>query len=125
MCWDDAHLLHLLQGLCTGQDKFNAGVVLEGLHPLRVAVDIVNDLNVFVAKAKDFWKPPHLIGVHHLLKLVDANKYILFAFMWGWGGSVEKICQVFSFWWSLHPIIARACVPFAFLQTWGNSVQHS
>ncbi len=97
MCWDDAHLLHLLQGLCTGQDKFNAGDVLEGLHPLRVAVDIVNDLDVFVAKAGDFWEPPHLIRVHHLLKLVDANKYILFAFMWGWGGSVRKYVKCFLF----------------------------
>ncbi len=30
--WDNAHLLHLLQGSSTGQDKFAAGVVLEGLH---------------------------------------------------------------------------------------------
>ncbi len=53
MFWDDARLLHSLQGSCTGQDKFPAGVVLEGLHPQRVAVDIVNDHDVFVAKAGD------------------------------------------------------------------------
>jgi hypothetical protein len=100
---DNAHLLHLLQGLCTGQDKFAAGVVLEGLHPQRVAVDIVNDHGVFVAKAGDLWEPPHLIGVHCLLKLVDANKYILFAFMWGWGGSVRKYVKCF-------PCICPFCI---------------
>ncbi len=90
MFWDDAHLLHTLQGLCMGQDKFATGVVLEGLRPRRVAVDIVNDHDVFVAKAGDLWEPPRLIGVNCLLKLIDANKYILFAFMWWWGGSVRK-----------------------------------
>ncbi len=97
MFWDDAHLSHLLQGLCTGQDKFAAGVVLEGLCQRRVAVDIVYDHDVFVAKAGDLWEPPCLIGVHCLFKLVDANKYILFAFMWGWGGSVRKYIKCFLF----------------------------
>ncbi len=49
MFWDDAHLSNLLQGLCTGQDKLAAGVVFEGLRPQRVAVDIANDHDVFVA----------------------------------------------------------------------------
>ncbi len=53
MFWDNAHLSHLLQDLCTSQDKFATGVVLEGLRPQRVAVDIMNDHDVFVAKAGD------------------------------------------------------------------------
>ncbi len=73
-----------------GQDKFAAGVVLGGLCPQRVAVDIMNDHDVFVARAGDLREPPCLIRVHCLLKFVDVNKYILFAFMWGWGGSVRK-----------------------------------
>ncbi len=31
-----------------------------------------------------------MIGVHCLLKFVDANKYIPFAFMWGYVGSVRE-----------------------------------
>jgi hypothetical protein len=58
MCRDDARLLHLLQGSCTAQDKFAAGVVLEGLRPQRVAVNIINDHDVFVAKAGDLWEMP-------------------------------------------------------------------
>ncbi len=85
------------RGLFTGQDKFATGVVLEDLHPQRVAVHIVNDHDVFFAKAGDLWELPCLIGVHCLLKLVDANKYILFAFMWGWGGSVRKYVKCFLF----------------------------
>ena len=83
MFWDNAHLSHLLQGSCTGQDKFAACVVLEGLRPRRVAVNIVNDHDVLVAKAGDLWETPRLIGVHCLLKFVDVNKYITFDFMWG------------------------------------------
>ncbi len=97
MFQNDAHLLHSLQGSCTGQDKFAAGVVLEGLHPQRAVVDIVNDHDVFVAKAEDLWELPRLIRVHCLLKLVDENKYILFAFMSRWGGSVRKYVKCFSF----------------------------
>ncbi len=48
---DNARLLHLLQGLCAAQDKFAASVILEGLCPRRVAVNIMNDHDVFVAKA--------------------------------------------------------------------------
>jgi hypothetical protein len=55
------------------KDKFTASVVLEGLHPQRVAVDIKNDHDVFVAKAGDLWKKSHLIGVHCLLKFEDVN----------------------------------------------------
>ncbi len=33
------------------QDEFAADIVLEGLRPKRVAVNIVNDHDVFVAKA--------------------------------------------------------------------------
>jgi hypothetical protein len=94
---EDAHLLHLLQGSCTGQDKFAAGVVLKGLRPQQVAVDIMNDHDVFVAKAEDLWNSPCLIRVHCLLEFVDVNKYILFAFMWGWGGSVRKYVECFLF----------------------------
>ncbi len=65
-----------------GQDKFTASVVLEGLLPQRVAVNIVNDNDVFVAKAGDLWETPRLIGVHCLCEFVDANKYIPLAFMW-------------------------------------------
>ncbi len=43
----------------------------------------MNDHDVLVAKAEDLWETPRLIGVHCLLKFVDANKYIPFAFMWG------------------------------------------
>ncbi len=95
--WDDACLFHLLQGLCTGHDKFAAGVVLEGLGPQRVAVDIMNDHDVFVAKAGDLCETPHLIRVHCLLEFIDANKYIPFAFMWGWGGSLRKHIKCFLF----------------------------
>jgi hypothetical protein len=122
---NNANLLHSLQGSCAGQDKFAASVVLEGLRPQRVVVDIVNDHDVFVAKAGDLWELPCLIGVHCLLKLVDANKYILFCFHIGVGWECQEIRQVFSFWWIVHPVVARACVPFAFLQTWRNSVRHS
>ena len=93
MFQDDAHLLHLLQGSCTVQNKFAAGVVLEGLHPQRVAVDTMNDHDVFVAEAGDLLELPRSIRVHYLLMLIDANKYILFAFMWGWGGSDRKYIQ--------------------------------
>jgi hypothetical protein len=89
--------LHLLQGSCTGQDKFATGAVVEGLHPRRVAVDIMNDHDVFVAKAGDLWNMPRMIGVHCLLKFIDANTYILFAFMWGWGGGVRKYVKCFLF----------------------------
>jgi hypothetical protein len=34
------------------KDKFAASVVLEGLCPQRVAVDIVNDHDVFVDEAR-------------------------------------------------------------------------
>jgi hypothetical protein len=60
--------LHLLQGSCTAQDKFAAGVVLEGLRQRRVAANIMNDHDVFVAEAGDLWESPHLIGVHCLLR---------------------------------------------------------
>ena len=50
-----------------------AGVVLEGLRPQRVAVDIVNDHDVLVAKAGDLWEKPHVIEVHCLVKFIDAN----------------------------------------------------
>ncbi len=92
---DNAYLSHFLQGLCTGQDKFAASVVLEGFCPQRVAVDIVNDPDVFVAEAGDLLELPRSIRVHYLLMLIDANKYILFAFMWGWGGSVRKYVRFF------------------------------
>jgi hypothetical protein len=95
--WDNARLSNLLQGSCTAQDKFAAGVVLEGLCPQRVAVKIMNDHDVFFAKAGDLWETPRLIGVNCFLKFVDANKYILFAFMWGWGGSVRKYAKCFLF----------------------------
>jgi hypothetical protein len=81
--WDNARLLHLRHSLCSGQDKFAASVVLEGLRPQRVAVNTVSDHDVLVAKAGDLWETPRLIGVHCLLKFTDANKYITFAFMWG------------------------------------------
>ncbi len=71
--------------------------VLEGFGPQRVAVDIMNDYDVFVAKTGDLWEMPHLIGVHCLSKFVSANKYIPFAFMWGWGGSVKKHLEWFLF----------------------------
>jgi hypothetical protein len=76
------------------KDKFAVGVVLEGLC---IAVDIVNDHDVFVAEARYLWEKHHLIGVHCLLKFVDANKYIPFAFMLGWGGSVRKYVQCLLF----------------------------
>jgi hypothetical protein len=57
----------------------------------------VSDHDVFDAKAGDLWGMPHLIGVHCLLKFIDANKYIPFAFMWGWGGSVRKYVKCFLF----------------------------
>jgi hypothetical protein len=60
-----------------GQDKFAAGVVLEGLCPRQIAVDIMNDHDVFVAKAGDLWEMTRLIGVHCLLKFVDANNISL------------------------------------------------
>ncbi len=40
---------------------------------------------------------PHLIGVHCLLKFIDANKYVPFAFMWGYGGSVRENVKCFLF----------------------------
>jgi hypothetical protein len=95
--WDDAHLLHLLQGLCMGKVTFAASVVLEGLCPQRIAVNIMNDHDAFVAKAENLWEMPHLIGVHCLLKFVGANEYIPFAFMWGWGGSVRNSIECFLF----------------------------
>jgi hypothetical protein len=39
----------------------------------------------------------HLIGVYCLLKFVDANKCILFAFMCGCGGSVRNYVNCFLF----------------------------
>jgi hypothetical protein len=57
----------------------------------------MNDHDVFVAEAGDLWETPRLIGVHCLLKFVDTNKYIFFAFMWGWGGSGGKYIQCFLF----------------------------
>jgi hypothetical protein len=39
-----------------GQDKFATGVVLEILCPQRVAVDNMNNHDVFVAEAGDLWK---------------------------------------------------------------------
>ena len=45
----------------------------------------------------DLWEKPRLIGVHCLLKFVDTNKYILFAFIWGWVGSVGQYVQCFCF----------------------------
>ncbi len=76
------------RALSKDQDKFAAGALLEGLRPQRVAVNIMNDHDVFVAKAGDLWKMPCLIGVHSLLKFADANKYIPFIFMWGvFGGA--------------------------------------
>ncbi len=36
-----------------------------------------------------------MIRVHCLLKFVDANKYIPFAFMWGYGGSVRERVEWF------------------------------
>ncbi len=53
MFWDNACLSHLCQGLYSGQDKFATSVVLEGLYPLRVVVNIVNDHDVLVTKAGD------------------------------------------------------------------------
>ncbi len=38
-----------------------------------------------------------MIGVHCLLKFIDANKYIVFAFMWGYGGSVRESVEWFLF----------------------------
>jgi hypothetical protein len=40
---------------------------------------------------------PHLIGVHCLLKFVDADKFILLALMWRWGGIVRKYVKWFLF----------------------------
>ncbi len=40
---------------------------------------------------------PRLMGVNCLHKFVDADKYILLAFMWGWGGSVRKYVKWFLF----------------------------
>ncbi len=65
MFWDISCLSHLHQGSCLGQDKFAASVVLEGLCPQRVAVNIVNDHDVLVAKAGDLREMPvigHGIG---------------------------------------------------------------
>ncbi len=67
-----------------------AGVVLEGLRPQRVSVYIVNDHGELVAKAEDLWETPCLIIVHYLLKFIDANKYIIVAFVWGYGRSVRE-----------------------------------
>ena len=79
------------------QDKFAPGVVLDGLHPRRVSVNIVIDHDVLVAKARDLWETPRLIGVHCLLKFVDANKHTPFAFMWGYDGSVRESVEWFLF----------------------------
>jgi hypothetical protein len=57
----------------------------------------VNDHDVLVAKARDLRETPHLIGVHCLLEFVNANKYIPFAFMWGYGGSVREHVKWFLF----------------------------
>ncbi len=54
-------------GPCTTKDEFAAGVVLEGLRPQRIAVDIVNDHDVFVAEAEYLREKPRLIKVHCLL----------------------------------------------------------
>ncbi len=64
----------------------------------ELLLTFMNDHDAFVAKAGDSWELPHLIGVHCLLKLVDANKYILFVFMWRWVGSVRKYvkCDLFG-----------------------------
>jgi hypothetical protein len=51
--WNDAHLLHALKGPCTTEDRFATGVVPESLCPQRVAVNIMNYHDVFVAKAGD------------------------------------------------------------------------
>ncbi len=40
---------------------------------------------------------PHLIGVHCLLEFLDADKYIPFAFMWGYGRSVGEHIEWFLF----------------------------
>jgi hypothetical protein len=57
----------------------------------------MNDHYVLVAKAGDLKEMPHLIGVHCLLEFIDADKYIPFAFMWGYGRSVREQVEWFLF----------------------------
>ncbi len=57
----------------------------------------MNDHDVLVAKAGDLRETPRLIGVQCILEVVDADKYIPFAFMWGYGRSVREHVEWFLF----------------------------
>ena len=53
MFGDNTCFLHAFQGSCLRKNKFAAGVVFEGLHPCRVAVHVVENHDIPVAKAQD------------------------------------------------------------------------
>ena len=76
MFGDNAGFAHAFQGFCLRQNKFAAGVVLEGFHPRQVAVDVVE--NHDIPEARDFRVKAGLIGVHRGLEVIVENHDVTF-----------------------------------------------
>jgi hypothetical protein len=71
------------------------GVVLEGLHPRQVAVNVVENHDIPVAKARGSREKANLIGVHRGLEVVVKNHDVPFANVRSdlWGGFDGKRCD--------------------------------
>ena len=70
MSGDNSCFAHGFQGSCPCQNKFVSGFVLEGLHPCRIDVDIVENHDIPVAEARCLREKASLIGVHRGLEVV-------------------------------------------------------
>ncbi len=95
MFGDNASFLHAFHRSCSHKNKFAVGVVLEGLHPRQVAIDIMENHDISVAEAQDSREKASLISVHHGLEVVVKNHDVPFANVRGglWGGFDGKRCD--------------------------------
>ncbi len=92
MSWDDAALGHLRKCVMAGKNEFALAVILEGLAPGGVGVQVVVDDVVAVAEAGDKGETARLVHVHCALQIDDPDEDVMCINVCSWRGVADRYC---------------------------------
>ncbi len=92
--WDDAALGHLHECATAGENEFALAVILEGLAPGVVGVNMVEDHDVAVAEAGDKGETARLVHVHCVLQINDPDEDVMCNNVCSWRGVADRYCYV-------------------------------
>jgi hypothetical protein len=88
--WDDVPSGHSCKCAMVGKNEFALAVVLEGLAPGEVGVNVVEDYDVAVAKAGDKREMARLVRVHCVLQINDLDEDVVCNNVCSWHGVIDR-----------------------------------